>query len=124
MKYALNKEGTEFISNVLHKYYKIDQRFINTLVNGEMWFSNPDDFSDPYDSYLVVDSNNTLEEIRNHLSQVAAKYKLPQTPQEIEKAAKYWFENPSALADYLKKNREVEKEKKELHALACRTIFF
>lgn len=116
MEYALNKEGTELISNVLHKYYRIDQRFINTLVNGEMWFSNPDDFNDPYDSYLVVDSNNTLEELRNYLMQMAEKHKLPYTHKQIKEKAKYWFDNPTALTDYLKMNRQNEKEKK---GIAC-----
>jgi hypothetical protein len=112
MEYALNNEGTESITNILHKYYRIDQRFINLLVNNEMWFSNPDDFNDPYDSYLVVDSNNTYEEILNHLKDLTIKYELRLSDKEIKEKARFWYDNPSALAEYLKENREKEKEKK------------
>lgn len=120
MEYALNPEGTELITNILHKYYKIDQKFINLLVNSEMWFSNPEDFNDPYDSYLIIDSNNTFEEIHNHLKEKAIKHNLKLTDQEIHEKAQYWFQNPNALSDYLKKTQSEEKERKGI-ACFCKT---
>ena len=116
MEYSLNKEGTELISNTLHKYYKIDQRFTNLLVNNEMWFSNPADFNDPYDCNLLIDCNNTLEEIQQHLNEKAIKYNLKLSEQEILQKAQYWFQTPNALKDYLKKNQNEELERK---GIAC-----
>ena len=34
----------------LYKYEVINEEKINMLINSELWFSNPDDFNDPFDS--------------------------------------------------------------------------
>lgn len=34
----------------LYKYEVINREKINMLINSELWFSNPDDFNDPFDS--------------------------------------------------------------------------
>jgi len=116
MEYSLNKEGTELISNILHKYYRIDQRFINLLVNNEMWFSNPEDFNDPYDCNLTIDCENTYDEIYNHLKKFSQEQRLNQTNREIQDSAKYWFKNPDELKGYLRKNQKEELDRK---GIAC-----
>ena len=116
MEYALNKEGTELITNILHKYYRIDQRLINLLVHNEVWFSNPEGFNDPYDCNLTIDSTNTLEEIHNHLKEKAINQKLNFTDTEILAKAKYWFQNPNELSDYLRTNQKEELKRK---GIAC-----
>ncbi|MFL0250573.1 DUF2971 domain-containing protein [Clostridium neuense] len=48
----------------LYKYEVIDEEKINTLINNELWFSNPDDFNDPFDSCGICFDEG---EIKKHL---------------------------------------------------------
>jgi hypothetical protein len=34
---------------VIYKYFRIDEFFYQHLINSELWFSNPQEFNDPYD---------------------------------------------------------------------------
>jgi len=47
----------------LHRYQKIDANFLDSLKYNYLWFSNPEDFNDPFDCKMYFDFENTPEEI-------------------------------------------------------------
>lgn len=119
MEFILNIDGTERLNSILHKYYRIDERFKKLLENNEIWFSDPFDFNDPYDCNLVVDSNNTYEEIFNHLADIRVRREAELkkrgwdlSDQHIEQTADYWSKNPDKLKEYLKNNQLSELQNK------------
>lgn len=68
MDIILNKEGTEIISSILHKYLGANQFLYSSLINNELWFSNPGDFNDPYDCNIHYDlSDINFNKIYKHL---------------------------------------------------------
>lgn len=123
MDVYLTKDGADKISPILHKYYKIDDRFFDVLRNNAIWFADPLDFNDPYDCNLFIDSENTYEEILDHLNDVSIRRAKEFQRQRkiinqetILYSAKHWYENPNKLKDYLKDNQLNEIERK---GIAC-----
>lgn len=119
MEFIVSIDGSERLNSILYKYYRIDERFKNLLENNEIWFSDPLDFNDPYDCNLVIDSNNTYDEIFIHLKDIRvrreAEFKkrgLDLSDQHIEKTADYWSKNPDKLKEYLKNNQLSEIQNK------------
>lgn len=119
MEFILSTDGSERLNSILYKYYRIDERFTKLLENDEVWFSDPLGFNDPYDCNLVVDSNNTYDEIFNHLKDIRVRqepelkkrgYDL--SDEHIEKTADYWNKNPIKLKEYLKNNQLKEIQNK------------
>lgn len=51
------------VNRKLHRYHKIDDNFLDSLKQNYLWFSNPEDFNDPFDCNLQFDFENTPEEI-------------------------------------------------------------
>lgn len=43
--------------------YRTLEAFEKILENNSLWFSNPEDFNDPFDCQIVADGNNTQEEL-------------------------------------------------------------
>lgn len=55
------------IPRYLFKYRNLNSNFDNILLNNELWFSNPNDFNDPFDCQITIDTNNTISEIENFI---------------------------------------------------------
>ncbi len=53
----------EKINNHLYKYYSINQNFFNSIVNNELFFSNPRNFNDPFDSLPRFQICNDLKKL-------------------------------------------------------------
>ena len=47
----------------LHRYQKIDANFLDSLKYNYLWFSDPENFNDPFDCKMYFDFENTPEEI-------------------------------------------------------------
>lgn len=67
----------------VHKYFSIDERLVNSLVSGEIWFSDPEDFNDPYDCNLDVHTELTLDEIKKYMNLTASTYGWELPPRSI-----------------------------------------
>ena len=108
---------------ILHKYYRIDNRFLEVLINNEIWFSNPFEFNDPYDCNLTIDSNNTFAEIYDYIIEVSKKYRKEfiergddLSEEAILKIANYRYSNPEKLRETLRDNMLMELGNK---GIAC-----
>lgn len=85
------------LSQFLFKYRTIDSTK-KILDNNSLWFSNPNEFNDPFDCQIVPNTNNTLEEIetfiRNNLEDKINEI-------EIKALAKGAFETPGKWKDLI-----------------------
>jgi hypothetical protein len=52
-----------YINEELHRYHSIDKDLFNSLKDNYLWFSNPENFNDPYDCNIDFDFENTHEEL-------------------------------------------------------------
>src|SRR5262245_5430179 len=50
------------ISKFLTRYFKIDTRLYECLINQQLWFADPKTFNDPYDCNLNIDTSCSLDE--------------------------------------------------------------
>jgi len=55
----MEKEETE---GRLFKYMKINNYTRNNLINNELFFNNPEDFNDPFDSKIEVEFKGTIKD--------------------------------------------------------------
>jgi hypothetical protein len=65
---------------------------------------------------LIVDCDNTFDEIHEHLKEKAKTYNLKLSDEEIKQKAEYWFQTPNALENYLRKTQVDELKQK---GIAC-----
>lgn len=79
------------INRHLFKYRTLNSNFDKILENNELWFSNPDDFNDPFDCQIVVDSNNSQEEIEQFIIKNST---TPVSKSEATRLAKIMISKP------------------------------
>lgn len=65
----------------LYKYEVIDENKINTIINNELWFSNPDDFNDPFDSCGICFNEN---EVKNFLKDIDVSKLINSFKQDVK----------------------------------------
>jgi len=66
--------GSKELPRFIYKYFTDkDNRLKDALNNQAIWFSNPLNFNDPFDCQLVVDTNNTDEEILRYADYLCNK---------------------------------------------------
>jgi Protein of unknown function (DUF2971) len=79
----------------LPKYvYKYRPLNINTekiFTDSKLWFSKPNDFNDPFDCQVIVDTNNTENEIANFLRQ----NKPSMVSKDVKHFSRLWSKNPN-----------------------------
>jgi len=56
---------TERFPQCIYKYRALNDAFYKILLNHSLWFSNPENFNDPYDCRVLVDHNYSEDEIRD-----------------------------------------------------------
>jgi len=86
------------------KYYTIDTDFYNSILNNYLWFSDPNDFNDPYDVNPIFELPNYKEDDLNILAEIIDKkgYLNGKTYNEIVK----YYSNPDNLKKALKDFRD------------------
>ena len=102
MEFYLDFNGNTFI-DILYKYSSINQNLFSSLINNELWFSNPFDFNDPYDCNLNYDfSDINYEKIYNHLVQSDKKFNWGLTDEFVKNRAKNIYNNPNEIYELTK----------------------
>lgn len=56
------------IPRIICKYFPIDSNLLKSLDGNYLWFSDPQDFNDPYDCNLLFDTDNNAREIRDFIT--------------------------------------------------------
>ena len=91
----------------LYKYLSLDdnikERVFNNLKNHSLWFSNPNDFNDPFDCKLDEVQLHTSADIANYFNHLKnRKYPI----NDLNSIKKFALSNPLKLRDSILKNRE------------------
>lgn len=76
------------IPDELYKYYRINDDLIYTIKENYFWLSKPSNFNDPFDARILVNTNNTVEEIDSHISEIFEKSELKEDARNIYKNLK------------------------------------
>ena len=107
--YSTVGEIKEEISTKLCRYCKIDERLYHSLINQQLWFTDPLKFNDPYDCNLNVDSSCTLEEFTEFSIIVNAQQKQ-MNHFELEKLIpqRYYQPEERKKSFVTMRNREIE----------------
>ena len=93
----LNEDGSNPIE-ILHKYVRINQYLFSTLINNEIWFSDPDGFNDPYDCNINYDfSDISYEKVYKHLLNSNKKFNFGKSDDYIKGRATDICNNPMKL---------------------------
>lgn len=103
-KYVLAGKYSEFI----YKYRSIDEPSLDALRNNYLWFSNLDDFNDPFEGRLKYPKRYTQEEIYNYLTSISSN---SHSKAEIEKRAMDLYNNPDELKTII--STAISEQKKE-----------
>ncbi len=78
----------------IYKYCKIDEFLFHSLVNNELFFANPRDFNDPFDSKAIFSlskSKDLIEMLFNHVKvEIVDKYGIVKSLPDFQKRQKYW----------------------------------
>jgi hypothetical protein len=101
--------------NVIYKFAKINEFLFQLLTNNELWFSNPQDFNDPYDCNLGFTTRTyTEEEIRKFWNEVDGDVSKETREQRIRQ----WLSDQSLIEKFFfKPTRDLIQKK----ALTCFT---
>jgi hypothetical protein len=67
----------------VHKFSTVSEETIKSLESGEVWFSDPEGFNDPYDCNLNVNSELTLDEIKKYMHLIAITYGWELPPRSV-----------------------------------------
>lgn len=77
------------IPQYIYKYRSINENTESIFSKAQLWFSNPDDFNDPFDCQIIVRANNSTEEIANFIQQNDTTI----SRNDIKKHSEYWSKN-------------------------------
>lgn len=72
----------------LYKYRKIDEKTVSLIVNSEIYFSEPDQFNDPFDCRLKCSFEGTDKEWCAALTQSLRQYDPKLSPAEVQAKVK------------------------------------
>jgi hypothetical protein len=75
----------------LYKYRPNSSFTDEIFAEKNIWFSNPNDFNDPFDCQITIDSNNSEDQIRRWIAKNASTL----NGQEIKRRAKDLIKNPN-----------------------------
>jgi len=89
----MNYIKTERYPQWIYKYRALNDAFYKMLLNHSLWFSDSENFNDPYDCRVHIDFNNSEAEIQAYHERNGA------TPDAAKIAAKSTIEKPN---DYKK----------------------
>ncbi|MBB1137993.1 DUF2971 domain-containing protein [Myroides sp. WP-1] len=59
-----------------YKYYTINQNLYSSIINNELYFSNPRNFNDPFDSYPRIVLTSDIDKLRVFFTYIKAKVKV------------------------------------------------
>lgn len=95
------------ISRYVYKYRSINENTENIFLKTQLWFSKPSDFNDPFDCQIVVQANNSEDEIANFLQQNAPTM----SNKDIKIYSRYWSGNLSEWSDMVNKTIKAQINK-------------
>jgi hypothetical protein len=90
METEFNKNGIPKLVRhwrYLFRFVRADNKLMSSIQQCYLWFSNPQNFNDPFDCRNVLDANNTAEEIFRYVSEFGGR-KLWTRAQRKEIASK------------------------------------
>ncbi|MDR3695276.1 DUF2971 domain-containing protein [Mucilaginibacter sp.] len=94
------------ISRELHRYHSVNQYLIDSLMGNYIWFSNPEDFNDPYDCNLDFDFECTrveLEAFFREINNMPENAYRKKSESELQEEITKCVDNPEVLRQ---RNRE------------------
>ncbi|MBW4891470.1 DUF2971 domain-containing protein [Mucilaginibacter sp. HMF5004] len=80
---------SDLLPEKIYKYTKLDQNFYDLLIGQRLWFSNPQDFNDPFDNNINFNEELDEEELESLLRSEKFKH------------------DPKTLISHLKKNPQI-----------------
>ena len=102
------------INRELHRYHSADEYFFDSLKDNYLWFSNPENFNDPYDCNMDFDFENTYEELETFFSEInnLPEYKsLKKSENDLKIQIAECVNNPELLGKRYRDQRMIEVEK-------------
>lgn len=106
LEYAV-KEGQ--IPRYLYRYRPFNDDTINELKQGYLWFSNVEDYNDPFEGILKFDIESTEDELLNFI--VKADHENRLTHSEALEIVKHYHSKPNELKERLNKVKAKIHEK-------------
>lgn len=80
---------TEQIPRYVYKYRSLNENTEKIFSNKQLWFSKPNDFNDPFDCQIVVQAENSVDDIANFLRKNA-----PTMPsKKVKMYSRHWSKN-------------------------------
>lgn len=80
----LEKEGVFVrIPDFYYKYSRINDNFLASVRENYFWLSKPTDFNDPFDARILLDTDNSVEEIDHHISKIFEGSELKEDARRI-----------------------------------------
>ncbi len=99
----------------LYKYRAINDYTINSLINNELFFSDPNDFNDPFDSRCNAIYDGTDSE----WNEWSRKYNIPSN--ELENFKNYWRHGNGGINSF---NEEMHKDyKRKFRVLSLSEVY-
>ena len=74
----------------IYKYRALNSNTEKIFTDSKLWFSKPNDFNDPFDCQVIVDTKNTDDEIANFLRQNAPTM----SSKDVKHFSRLWSKNP------------------------------
>jgi hypothetical protein len=86
------------LPTTIYKYFKLNQRVYELLINGHLWFSSFLDFNDPFDCNMHDDVIYKENDVRAFFKTVNAKdHSGTLNDEEVELSVKAWKDNPKQM---------------------------
>lgn len=97
LKYGVAKGQ---IPQYIYRYRPIDEFFDDIFIKNSLWLSNPLDFNDPFDCRILIDTKNTVDEIRSYFVKQNVPIKI------AHELAKKTLEKPQGFNKSINKTLE------------------
>lgn len=86
------------VPRYLYKYRSLTEIFDQLLVNNQLWFSTPNNFNDPFDCQVTINTKNSQFEIESYLKSHSQKVK---SEERVKRISKVMAENPKKLNELI-----------------------
>lgn len=93
------------IPEQLYKYRTINEYLFKTLETNSLWFSNPNDFNDPFDCRLDINLGKTKAEIIENLKDYTGLLKMK--TKNLQKTFELILSQPAFYNDFMSKLHQV-----------------
>lgn len=99
-------------SNIIYKYFKIDEYFYRSIANNYLWFSDPTNFNDPYDFNLSTAKDFDENDLRNYFSRIQSQGNSALLENQIERRIEEFKNNADKFkSELLEFERSIVNQK-------------